>query len=147
MDWDVHHGQGTQYAFYDDARVLYMSIHRYEHASFWPFLRQSDHDFIGASTAAAPSAPGKTASARGYNINVPLNQVCSVSVLLHHVRRKSKFTSISLLPFTCSPFLLASLSTCTLYSFFIHTSTCTINFAIFNSLLHVNLDTSRVYTY
>ena len=30
VDWDVHHGQGTQRAFYDDPRVLYFSIHRYD---------------------------------------------------------------------------------------------------------------------
>ena len=29
MDWDVHHGNGTQKAFYDDERVLYISTHRY----------------------------------------------------------------------------------------------------------------------
>ena len=28
VDWDVHHGQGTQRAFYGDNRVLYFSIHR-----------------------------------------------------------------------------------------------------------------------
>jgi acetoin utilization deacetylase AcuC-like enzyme len=28
MDWDVHHGNGTQASFYDDARVLYVSTHR-----------------------------------------------------------------------------------------------------------------------
>jgi acetoin utilization deacetylase AcuC-like enzyme len=30
-DWDVHHGNGTQDAFYDDDRVLYVSTHQ------WPF--------------------------------------------------------------------------------------------------------------
>ena len=30
-DWDVHHGNGTQEAFYDDPNVLYFSIHQ------WPF--------------------------------------------------------------------------------------------------------------
>ena len=29
VDFDVHHGNGTQDAFYDDPRVLYMSIHGY----------------------------------------------------------------------------------------------------------------------
>ena len=29
MDWDVHHGNGTQAAFYDDSSVLYMSSHQY----------------------------------------------------------------------------------------------------------------------
>ncbi len=28
VDWDVHHGQGTQRTFYKDPRVLYFSMHR-----------------------------------------------------------------------------------------------------------------------
>lgn len=31
VDWDVHHGNGTQNAFYDDPAVLYFSIHQYPH--------------------------------------------------------------------------------------------------------------------
>lgn len=31
VDWDVHHGNGTQAAFWDDPRVGFLSIHR------WPF--------------------------------------------------------------------------------------------------------------
>jgi acetoin utilization deacetylase AcuC-like enzyme/formylglycine-generating enzyme required for sulfatase activity len=31
VDWDVHHGNGTQEAFYDDPNVLYFSTHQ------WPF--------------------------------------------------------------------------------------------------------------
>ena len=31
VDWDVHHGNGTQSAFYDDPTVLYFSIHQYPH--------------------------------------------------------------------------------------------------------------------
>ncbi len=31
VDWDVHHGNGTQAAFWQDSRVGYFSIHR------WPF--------------------------------------------------------------------------------------------------------------
>ncbi len=80
VDWDVHHGQGTQRAFYDDPRVLYFSIHRYainffvvfavhiytvsfsyEFGSFWPELRESDFDYVGSGAGA------------GFNINVPLN--------------------------------------------------------------------------
>lgn len=63
VDWDVHHGQATQYAFYDDPRVLYFSVHRYEHGEFWPELRESDFPYVGRGAGA------------GYNINVPLNQV------------------------------------------------------------------------
>ncbi|XP_058444498.1 histone deacetylase 6 isoform X2 [Malaya genurostris] len=63
VDWDVHHGQGTQRMFYNDPRVLYFSIHRYECGSFWPNLRESDFDCIG-------EGPGV-----GYNFNVPLNRI------------------------------------------------------------------------
>lgn len=45
------------------SRVLYFSIHRYEHGKFWPQLRESDYDFIG-------KGPGE-----GFNINIPLNKV------------------------------------------------------------------------
>lgn len=33
---DVHHGNGTQQAFYDDPGVLYLSIHRYDDGNFFP---------------------------------------------------------------------------------------------------------------
>ncbi|XP_052750216.1 histone deacetylase 6 isoform X2 [Galleria mellonella] len=62
VDWDVHHGQATQQMFYDDPRVVYFSIHRYEHGSFWPNLRQSNFNYIG------------TGAGKGYNFNVPLNK-------------------------------------------------------------------------
>jgi acetoin utilization deacetylase AcuC-like enzyme len=29
VDWDVHHGNGTQDAFYEDPRVLFVSLHQY----------------------------------------------------------------------------------------------------------------------
>ncbi|XP_062539549.1 histone deacetylase 6 isoform X1 [Armigeres subalbatus] len=62
VDWDIHHGQGTQRMFYNDPRVLYFSIHRYECGKFWPNLRESDFDYVG-------EGPGL-----GYNFNVPLNR-------------------------------------------------------------------------
>ncbi|XP_026482172.1 histone deacetylase 9-like isoform X2 [Ctenocephalides felis] len=36
VDWDVHHGNGTQQMFYDDRRVLYISIHRHDDGNFFP---------------------------------------------------------------------------------------------------------------
>lgn len=61
VDWDVHHGQGTQQMFYEDNRVVYFSIHRYEHGAFWPELRESDYHFVGDN------------SGKGRNFNIPLN--------------------------------------------------------------------------
>ncbi|KAF8210352.1 hypothetical protein K438DRAFT_1959631 [Mycena galopus ATCC 62051] len=36
LDWDVHHGNGTQRAFNNDPSVLYISLHRYERGEFYP---------------------------------------------------------------------------------------------------------------
>ncbi|XP_077025350.1 polyamine deacetylase HDAC10 isoform X4 [Tamandua tetradactyla] len=63
VDWDIHHGQGTQYIFEDDPRVLYFSWHRYEHGRFWPYLRESDADAVGRGHG------------RGFTVNLPWNQV------------------------------------------------------------------------
>lgn len=57
----MHHGQGTQRMFYNDPKVLYFSIHRYEYGTFWPNLRESDFDAIGEDAG------------KGFNFNVPLN--------------------------------------------------------------------------
>ena len=62
VDFDVHHGQGVQRAFFDDPRVLYSSIHRHEHGRFCPHLRESDFDFIGDGDGL------------GRNVNVALNE-------------------------------------------------------------------------
>lgn len=55
VDYDVHHGNGTQEMFYNDPRVLYFSVHQ---APFFPGT--------GLSTELG-EGPGK-----GYTINVPL---------------------------------------------------------------------------
>lgn len=34
VDWDVHHGNGTQKMFWKDPRVLFFSVHRYAYSSF-----------------------------------------------------------------------------------------------------------------
>jgi acetoin utilization deacetylase AcuC-like enzyme len=39
VDWDVHHGNGTQDIFYDDPRVLYVSTHE---APLYPFTGRAD---------------------------------------------------------------------------------------------------------
>ncbi len=31
LDWDVHHGNGTQHSFYDDPTVYYVSLHQWPH--------------------------------------------------------------------------------------------------------------------
>ena len=36
VDFDVHHGNGTQRVFWADERVFYVSVHRWDHAKFYP---------------------------------------------------------------------------------------------------------------
>ncbi len=31
LDWDIHHGNGTQHIFYEDASVYYISLHQHPH--------------------------------------------------------------------------------------------------------------------
>jgi acetoin utilization deacetylase AcuC-like enzyme len=41
VDWDVHHGNGTQDIFYEDPSVYFLSIHRYGHG-FYPGTGAAD---------------------------------------------------------------------------------------------------------
>jgi len=56
VDWDVHHGNGTEHAFYDDPSVLTISIHQ-------------DNNYPPQSGAITDRGSG---AGDGYNINVPL---------------------------------------------------------------------------
>ncbi|XP_037017411.2 histone deacetylase 4 isoform X2 [Artibeus jamaicensis] len=56
VDWDVHHGNGTQQAFYSDPGVLYVSLHRYDDGNFFPGSGAPDE--VGAG-------PGV-----GFNVNM-----------------------------------------------------------------------------
>ncbi|KAI9352818.1 hypothetical protein BDR26DRAFT_849907 [Obelidium mucronatum] len=59
VDWDVHHGNGTQQHFWNDPNVLYFSIHRHDMGGFYPYKSDADFDQVGG-----PAALGKT-------VNVP----------------------------------------------------------------------------
>ncbi len=45
VDWDVHHGNGTQHAFYGDPTVMYLSAHQYP---FYPGTGAPDEIGAGA---------------------------------------------------------------------------------------------------
>ncbi|KAF9977453.1 Histone deacetylase hda1 [Actinomortierella ambigua] len=60
LDWDVHHGNGTQRAFIDDPNVLYCSLHRFENGTFYPGDPiQGAHTMVGEGAG------------RGKNVNIP----------------------------------------------------------------------------
>ncbi|KAM6982513.1 histone deacetylase 6 isoform 2-T6 [Tautogolabrus adspersus] len=58
LDWDVHHGNGTQHMFEDDDSVLYISLHRYDNGTFFPSSVDAAPDRVGVSKGA------------GFNVNV-----------------------------------------------------------------------------
>ena len=60
MDWDVHHGNGTQDAFYDDPSVLFISTHQYP---FYPGSGAVNEVGVGAG--------------EGFTLNIPLPAGCA----------------------------------------------------------------------
>ena len=36
VDWDIHHGNGTQDLTYEDPNILYLSLHRYDNGTYFP---------------------------------------------------------------------------------------------------------------
>ncbi|KAI5062795.1 hypothetical protein GOP47_0021342 [Adiantum capillus-veneris] len=57
VDWDVHHGNGTQEIFDDDSSVLYISLHRHQGGLFYPGT--------GAATEVG------FGNGEGYSVNIP----------------------------------------------------------------------------
>jgi acetoin utilization deacetylase AcuC-like enzyme len=55
VDIDVHHGNGTQWMFYDDPRVLYLSSHQFP---FYPGTGAADETGRG--------------NGRGFTVNIPM---------------------------------------------------------------------------
>ena len=59
VDWDVHHGNGTQHSFADDRSVLYVSTHQYP---LYPGTGRVDEVGVGEG--------------KGFTLNVPLPAGC-----------------------------------------------------------------------
>lgn len=66
LDWDVHHGDGTQAIFYNEQNPLFISIHRHDSGKFYPFKT----GFVGEKG---------DQNGVGYNINIPLDTKCAIS--------------------------------------------------------------------
>ena len=60
MDWDVHHGNGTQDAFYADPSVMFISTHQYP---YYPGSGAANETGIAAG--------------EGFTINIPLPAGCA----------------------------------------------------------------------
>ena len=76
VDWDVHHGNGTQEMFWEDGRVGFLSIHR------WPFYPGTgDEDEVGSGPA------------RGLICNVPI--AYGTPVAQYHARFEQKLAELA----------------------------------------------------
>ncbi|GAA6044078.1 hypothetical protein JCM8097_005022 [Rhodosporidiobolus ruineniae] len=58
LDWDVHHGNGTQRAFEHDADILYISLHRHGNG-FYPGGDYGAKESVGSGAG------------RGFSVNIP----------------------------------------------------------------------------
>jgi acetoin utilization deacetylase AcuC-like enzyme len=70
VDWDAHHGNGTQEIFYESSSVLVMSCHRHPY-----YPNTGSADAIGSGDG------------RGYNINVELQKGMGDDEMLAAFRR------------------------------------------------------------
>ena len=66
IDWDVHHGNGTNDIFYDDPHVLFVSVHQYP---LYPMSGLATERGAGAG--------------EGYTINIPLRSHSGDAEYLH----------------------------------------------------------------
>jgi acetoin utilization deacetylase AcuC-like enzyme len=88
LDWDVHHGNGTQHFFETDASVLYTSIHQYP---FYP----------------GTGAVGEIGTGRGegFTLNVPLPAGCGdreyVGVMLNLIEPAARRFKPEMLLVSC----------------------------------------------
>ncbi|MEM7539576.1 MAG: class II histone deacetylase [Chloroflexota bacterium] len=71
VDWDVHHGNGTQTIFYDRADVLTISLHQ-------------ENNFPPRS---GPASERGTGEGEGYNLNIPLLPGSGHEVYLYAMQR------------------------------------------------------------
>jgi acetoin utilization deacetylase AcuC-like enzyme len=67
LDWDVHHGNGTQDAFYEDPSVFFVSLHQWPH---YPGTGSAEQTGAGEGV--------------GYTLNVPL--AAGTPAVEHRVR-------------------------------------------------------------
>lgn len=67
VDWDVHHGNGTQDVFYGDGTVFYLSLHQWPH---YPGTGAADETGVGEG--------------EGWTLNIPLPSGTSVADYRQH---------------------------------------------------------------
>lgn len=79
LDWDVHHGNGTNDLFYDDDSVLMVDMHE---DGVWPGSGQLQETGTGRG--------------QGYTINIPMpSALCSPLASVYHRQQTSSILAAS----------------------------------------------------
>lgn len=63
LDWDIHLGDGTHEVFLEDPSILFISVHRYDHGSYYPAGELGGYPSCGRGEG------------EGSKLNIPLNYV------------------------------------------------------------------------
>lgn len=63
IDFDIHHGNGTQSLFEENEMVMYISVHRFDHGAFYPNNPEANYDNVGFGIG------------EGRTMNIPFNDV------------------------------------------------------------------------
>jgi histone deacetylase 6 len=74
VDWDVHHGNGCQNAFYDDPNILYISVHVHMDGMFYPSGPDGAADKVGRGPGEGMYVADTlfvTITDIGRNVNIP----------------------------------------------------------------------------
>jgi acetoin utilization deacetylase AcuC-like enzyme len=87
VDWDVHHGNGTQQIFYDDDSVLYISLHQYP---FYPGTGGASERGVGRGEGFTLNCPMGAGSVEKDYINAFQTQILPA---LHRFQPELLFVS------------------------------------------------------
>jgi acetoin utilization deacetylase AcuC-like enzyme len=67
VDWDIHHGNGTQATFWEDPQVGFLSIHRWP---FYPGSGDANETGSGRGLGTTLNLPMRYGTPRGYQLRV-----------------------------------------------------------------------------
>ena len=118
VDWDIHHGSGTQQVFYDNPSVLVVSVHRFDDGQFFPGTGRPEEvgDHIAEGHMTGSHAHHMTGSHANHMIEGQMTEGClwcheSVTVLQSLVYTTSLPVSCDCHVTTCRLVMVLALAT------------------------------------
>jgi acetoin utilization deacetylase AcuC-like enzyme len=75
VDWDVHHGNGTQDIFYEDGSVFYLSLHQSPHYPGTGHARETGEGMGQGATLNVPLPPGTSREEYREHFLAAMNEV------------------------------------------------------------------------